>query len=264
MRHHHILPLVLIVLSLGLVGANRQAEEPTTPSEPGDPRPPALLAQVDDGRQRLTIQTVDVRATITGSVSRTAMTLVFHNPNDRVMEGELVFPLPDGSTVSGYALDIDGVLVDASAVEKHQARVAFETEVRRGIDSGLVEWTRGNNFRTRVYPIPANGTRTVRVEYVADLVYVGDEARYLLPLDFREPLQRFDIRVEVVQGPAEPVVARGPTDQLRFGRWQEAFLAEARMEDAPVTEDLLISLPDVPRSHIVVESSHDVFHPHTS
>jgi len=258
----HRLPhlTALIVLATALLGAHHQPAD-VTARPPIEPRPPALLAQLPDGLQPLTVQTVHVRATITGTVSRTAMTLVFHNPNPRVMEGELVFPLPEGATVSGYALDIDGVLVDASVVEKHQARVAFETEVRRGIDPGLVEWTRGNNFRTRVYPIPARGTRTVRVEYVADLVYAGDEARYLLPLDFDQPLKQFDVRVEVIQGPAEPVVAEGPAG-LSFAPWNQAFLAETSLKREAVTEDLLITLPQVPRSHIAVESSEDVFKPH--
>lgn len=49
-------------------------------------------------------------------------TLVFHNPNARDLEGELIFPLPDGAAVCGYALDIGGVLVDGVVVTKERAR----------------------------------------------------------------------------------------------------------------------------------------------
>jgi len=38
------------------------------------------------------------------------------------------------------------------------------------IDPGLVQWTAGNNFQTRIFPIPANGSRTVRVQYVSELI----------------------------------------------------------------------------------------------
>ena len=83
--------------------------------------------------------------------------MTFANPTDRVMEGDLYFPLPQGSTVSGYALDIEGKMVDGVAVEKHKGRQVFEQIVRQGIDPGLIEWTKGNNFKTRVFPIPAKG-----------------------------------------------------------------------------------------------------------
>jgi len=91
------------------------------------------------------------------------------NRSDRVLEGDLYFPLPQGATVSGYALDIEGKMVDGVAVEKHKGREVFEKIVRQGIDPGLIEWTKGNNFKTRVFPIPAKGSRTIRVNYVAEL-----------------------------------------------------------------------------------------------
>ena len=62
------------------------------------------------------------------------------------LEGELVFPLPEGTTVSGYGLDIDGVVVDGVVVTKEKARVAFEAETRRRVDPGTpplgCEWKR--------------------------------------------------------------------------------------------------------------------------
>lgn len=43
--------------------------------------------------------------------------MTFQNPTDKVMEGELVFPLPDGGIISGYGLDVDGVLVPGGMTE---------------------------------------------------------------------------------------------------------------------------------------------------
>ena len=45
------------------------------------------------------------------------------------MEGDLYFPLPEGATVSGYALDIEGRMIDGVAVEKHKGRQVFENIV---------------------------------------------------------------------------------------------------------------------------------------
>ncbi len=83
--------------------------------------------------------------------------------------GDLYFPLPEGTAVSGYALDINGVMVDRAVVEKQKGHQFFKKILYRGIDPGLVEWVKGNNFKIRVFPIPARGTRTVMVRYPGEL-----------------------------------------------------------------------------------------------
>ena len=132
--------------------------------------PPALFIKEGEQSQALTVTSVNVKTRIYGNLAETQMTLTFFNPSSRVLAGDLYFPLPEGATVSGYALDIQGSLVDGVVVEKDRARQVLEKIVRQGIDPGLVEWVKGNNFKTRVFPIPANGTRTVKVRYLADLV----------------------------------------------------------------------------------------------
>src|SRR5207237_4329661 len=125
-------------------------------------RAPQLLAG-DQGNEKdrkpLALATTDIRVVIAGPVTETTMTLTFRNDTPRVLEGELTFPLPEGATVSGFGLDVNGYLVDGVPVEKQKARVTYEKEMRKRVDPGLVEQAVGNNFRTRVYPIPPNGKR---------------------------------------------------------------------------------------------------------
>ncbi len=201
-----------------------------------------------------------VEVSVTGFL-RAPATLTFRNDTDRALEGELVFPLPEGASVSGYALDLGGQLVDAVVVEREAARVAFESEVRGRVDPGLVEWVRGNNFRTRVWPIPAHGTRTVRVEYVSDLVTEGQgdhlAALYHLPLRQPRPVAELQLRVEVDHPTGAPEVRQGGLSGLQFAAWQNRWLAETRLTDARLDQDLLVALPDVPREGLVVEQGED-------
>ncbi|HEX8913612.1 MAG TPA: VIT domain-containing protein, partial [Humisphaera sp.] len=93
------------------------------------------------------------------------------------------------------------------AVEKHQARQVYEKEVRKTVDPGLVEHVGGNNFRTRLYPIPPNGgTRTIKLTYVADLGANanGNGAAITLPLGFGAALDelKLDVLVENTANPA--------------------------------------------------------------
>src|SRR5262245_12375160 len=137
-------------LALGslLLAAAIQDPSSTTPARP------ALLVKIAEDRpsEPLALAKMDVQVQTSGFLAETATTLTFRNGYDRPLEGELVFPLPEGATLSGFALDVGGEMVDGVVVERHEARIAFEKEVRRGVDPGLAEWVKGNNFRTRVWP----------------------------------------------------------------------------------------------------------------
>jgi YD repeat-containing protein len=147
------------------------------------------------------------------------------NPNARVLEGDLEFPLPDGATVCGFGLDVAGRIVDGVVVSKDRARVILETEIRRGVDPGLVEQVRGNVHRARIYPIPARGTRTVRLRWVSDLTTRGQEAAYHLPLPYDRPIGHVAMRLEVVQAPVAPEVDGG-FGNLTPRRWEDRWVAE--------------------------------------
>lgn len=206
-------------------------------------RPPVVLIRPDQKKPSRPIQLtkVGVDVTIAAHVARTSVTMTFRNDLDRPMEGNLVFPLPAGSTVSGYALDIDGKLRDAVPVEKHQARIIFETEQRYGIDPGLVEWVKGNTFKTRVWPIPAKGERTVRVDYVSDLRPAGkNRAGYLLPLRYPDKLEELTVNVEVI-GERNVVTIGEPW--LTVAETTNGRKIVGRITNEKPAEDLAIALP---------------------
>src|SRR5208283_3879364 len=87
--------------------------------------PPALMVQQDGRSVPLGLSALRAEVRIFGSVAETTTTMTFANPTARPMEGDLYFPLPEGATISGYALDINGAMVDGVAVEKHEARGVF-------------------------------------------------------------------------------------------------------------------------------------------
>ena len=118
-----------------------------------------------------TVEAWHVEARVGGVFATVTTAFTVRNPNARPLEGALEFPLPDGARVCGYALDIDGVMTGGVVVPKEKARVAFEKEVKKGVDPGLVEHLKGNAYRTRLYPIPAQGARRVRLVYVTPLAF---------------------------------------------------------------------------------------------
>lgn len=97
---------------------------------------PNVRAFGDGASTKLNCTKLNVHVDISGMFSKTRFEMTFYNDSNATLAGELVFPLPEGAIVSGYGLDIDGEIVDGVVVEKQRARIAFETEVRKGVDPG--------------------------------------------------------------------------------------------------------------------------------
>ena len=138
------------------------------------------VLQVKNAAQPVRLTSVTVDVSTAASEAWIRYDLVFQNPNARVLEGNLDFPLSDGQQVVGFALDVNGEMRDAVAVPKAKGRTVFEAIERRNVDPALLEKTAGNHYSLRIYPIPANGTRTVRLWVAQSLKRV--DKTYQLPL----------------------------------------------------------------------------------
>jgi Ca-activated chloride channel homolog len=228
---------------------------PTPATKPAGPRMPALLG--DDGKpiEGVRLTKADVKAVVRGVLAEASITLTFRNDTPRVLGGELTFPLPDGATVAGYALDVNGTLVDGVSVEKQRARVIYEKEMNKSVDPGLVEHVAGNNFRTRLYPVPANGTRTLRVTYVADLVPSADGkgASFIMPMGLGEKLETLDLTVAVEGATEPPSVKGGSYTSKPFEGSARGYYLQDSLRDAKALDVLTIALPEVPATSAIVQ-----------
>ena len=157
------------------------------------------LLVVPEARLAIQLARVQVDAEVVGLAARTRIEMEFRNPNDRALEGELQFPLRPGQAVTGFALDIDGALRPAVPVEKAKGRQVFEEVTRTRVDPALLEAAGGNNYKLRVYPLPAGGTRRVVLEISETLMRSDRAGRrvldYQLPLQFGQSVQRLDAAV---------------------------------------------------------------------
>ena len=149
----------------------------------------------------LEIEEAQVNIHVAGGVARTEMELLFRNDTPQMVEGEFTLPLPEGATVSSYALEVNGSLREAVAVEKERARNAYETIKRQMIDPGIVERQAGNIYRTRVFPVPAKGTKRLRIGYVETLKPERDRLLYRVPLAFHGELAKF--RCEIAEADSD-------------------------------------------------------------
>ena len=235
--------LFLVLASAGVLSAQNVA--------------PTLVVDDRSATPSLRLARVDVEGRLLGHLAETKMTMTFANDQGRQLEGDLYFPLPEGATVCGYALDVNGKMVDGVVVDKEHGQRAYETIVRRVKDPGLLELVEGNTFRARVFPIPAQGTRTITVRYVTSLPEAADGATYKLPLNFKEKVGEFHLRVEAVRAEAPPKILKGGFANFAFAKQGGGYVAETTIKDTALTESLAVALPPRGDRAIVVEKARD-------
>ncbi|HEX9794804.1 MAG TPA: VIT domain-containing protein [Planctomycetota bacterium] len=165
----------------------------------------SLLANVDGREVALSIGYHKVNVDVRDRIARTVVEESFVNHTDATLEGIFYFPLPDDASISGFAMWIDGELAEGEIVEKQRARAIYETILRERRDPGLLEWTGGNLFKARVYPI--NSEKRVRITYTQILPRQGDAYVYRYGLRSEllrtRPLEQLQIKVTIAS--AEPI-----------------------------------------------------------
>lgn len=134
---------------------------------PTTPMPSMTIENMQNNEKAIVIKTTEREVVNNGLYCIVETSFVFSNPNSRQLAAEFSFPIPEGATVCGYKLEINGEMVPGVVCEKEKARVAFENEQRRRVDPGLVEHVKGNVWKTRIFPLPPNGSRRAEVSYVA-------------------------------------------------------------------------------------------------
>ena len=197
----------------------------------------------------MVLQDLSVDILVVGQTAVTTMEMTFYNPNTRVMEGEFQFPLADGQQVSRFALDINGKLREGVVVDKALGRKAFEDIVRRGIDPGLLEKTEGNNFKTRVYPMPAKGTRRVLIAFEQELHERDGQDYYFLPITANTTLKNFKVRTEVVSRFVKADIQNSL--QLDFKQARNSYISEVSQQNFALNQNIALTFPKIEKPQTI-------------
>ncbi|MBO4492092.1 MAG: DUF2135 domain-containing protein [Lentisphaeria bacterium] len=242
---------LFLFLLFSAVSSDAQAILPT-------PRPPIVIVPriQDPALDPLRVSSGDAEIRITGLLARAVVTYTVSNPNARQLEAEFQFPLPPGATVTGLALDVDGQMLDAAILPKTKAKAVFEAVERQNLDPALVESVGANTYRVRVWPVPAHGTRKVRIEFVSELIPAGGEAVFTLPMRFTDKLDSMRLRITVADPSVLPEVTGNEFAGMHFDKWESQLAAERTLRDLVLSEDLRIAVPHKP-APVRLEKSED-------
>jgi len=196
-------------------------------AQPASPR----LELVSTAEQPVILRSVAVHTEIEGTLALTSVELKFFNPNRRQLEGELQFPLLEGQSVVGMAMDVDGRLRDAVPVDKARGQQVFEDVTRANIDPALLSVTQGNNYKLRVYPLLPQRDKVVVLRYAETLARHGSAQRYRLPLYYADRLPELSVAVRVVGAGGAPQAASGALQAPGFRQDGDAYVMEVTRRD---------------------------------
>ena len=164
----------------------------------------ARLADREPARWRnapLSVGYHKVSVEIRDQIARTTIEESFVNHTPARLEGVFYFPLPQDASISGFGMWIGNDLIEADVVEKQRAREIYETILREKRDPGLLEWTGGNLFKARVFPIEAHSEKRIKIVYTQVLPLRANRYRYSYGLRSEllrtTPLRELSLSVQV-------------------------------------------------------------------
>jgi Ca-activated chloride channel family protein len=195
---------------------------------------------------RLTSHHVEVA--LRDGFARTEVEEVFANDTSQVLEGRYVFPLPTNAGISRLTLWVNDKPVEGEIVEKKRAATIFHSIVEdtvRPRDPALLEWVAGGDFSLKVFPLPAKGSRKVRLAYDQIVPSSAGRLRYVYPFgggsERATRIDDFSVHVVASDGRAkidDPEVT-GYAAKLR--RSSGSIEAEYRGKNVSPTQDFVLS-----------------------
>ena len=168
-----VLP-VLIVLFLPQATVSAQTSETSGSLTVVDPqgKPKAMCP----------LKHTDVKAEISGFISRVVVTQQFENPFKEKIEAVYTFPLPQNAAVDDMTMIVGDRTVRGKILPREEARVVYEAAKASGHVAGLLDQERPNIFTQSVANIMPGEQVKITISYVETLSYVNGAYEFVFPM----------------------------------------------------------------------------------
>ncbi len=202
-----------------------------------------------------------IQVKIIGNIAYTTAEMHFFNNGTRQMEAELMFPLPEGVTVSRYAIDINGKIREAVPVNKSKGKQVFEAIEHRRVDPGLLEKVEGNNFKTRIYPLMPKGERTLIIGYEQELSsFDKDNLSYQFLSRYPHLIEKFEVNISVLGATFTPqlINENNANETVSWTQTNQATFLKTNYQPA---ENWSIKIPiKADASNVLIQKSDDQYY----
>ena len=124
----------------------------------------------------------DVKAEISGFLSRVVVTQAFANPFKDKIEAVYTFPLPQNAAVDDMTLRVGDRTVRGRIKRREEARAVYEAARAAGQVAGLLDQERPNIFTQSVANIMPGEKVTITISYVETLKYEDGSYEFVFPM----------------------------------------------------------------------------------
>ncbi len=155
------------------------------PPPPQDEATPGSLQAMDaTGKSRgvCPLKHTDVKAEISGFLSRVRVTQEFENPFKEKIEAVYVFPLPQNAAVDDMTMTVGDRTVRGRILPREEARNVYEAARAGGQVASLLDQERPNIFTQAVANIMPGEKVTVTISYVETLKYENGTYEFVFPM----------------------------------------------------------------------------------
>lgn len=165
-----------LLLSWILAAAPVLAHGIIIPEPPAPPLPPER-----PGPATLSLERLQVDATVEGSIATVRVEQRFVNRGSTNAEGTYLFPLPQGATIRSFKMYIDNEPLGGELLSAEEARRIYEGIVARNRDPALLQYVGSGLISAQVFPVPPGEERTIALEYTQVVPQEGRLKELVLP-----------------------------------------------------------------------------------
>jgi len=175
------LPLVLVVLLPGVIAFH--TSETNVSAQTMD-TPGTLMAIDAQGKPKSAcpLTHTDVKADISGFISRVVVTQQFHNPFSEKIEAVYTFPLPNNAAVDDMTMIIGERRIRGKILPREEALAVYEGAKSRGQTASLLDQERPNIFTQSVANILPGDEIKITISYVEMLRYEDGKYEFVFPM----------------------------------------------------------------------------------
>jgi Ca-activated chloride channel family protein len=128
------------------------------------------------------LKRTDVKAEISGFLSRVRVTQEFENPFKEKIEAVYTFPLPSQAAVDDMTMTVGDRTVKGKIMRREEARTVYEAAKTGGQVASLLDQERPNIFTQSVANILPGEKVTVTLSYVETLKYEDGAYEFVFPM----------------------------------------------------------------------------------
>lgn len=124
----------------------------------------------------------DVKAEITGFISRVVVTQQFENPFHEPIEAVYTFPLPQNAAVDDMTMTIGDRTIRGKILPREEAQAVYEGAKSHGQIASLLDQERPNIFTQSIANILPGGEIKISISYVETLRYEDGAYEFVFPM----------------------------------------------------------------------------------